>query len=80
MKPRHENLTPGTKVPETGVYECCFCGQGGIGAIFAGILPGSQGNAFANLPQKAMRRHFSVGAEFDQCPNCGIGTGWSGPI
>lgn len=71
----HVNLSPGTRVPKTGTYECCFCGPNGMAAMGAVIHPNNP--AFKVLSSRSMRRHFIEGETFSECPNCGKGTGWS---
>jgi hypothetical protein len=75
----YANLAPGSTVPASGNYRCCFCGEGGIADFMAkalGDLPvgGTQLRSQAN--QRTVR-YFQQGKRLPKCPNCAGGTGWT---
>ena len=76
MSQSYVNLEPGTRVPKTGTYQCCFCGPGGIASMLTSI-GGISNDAIQAHSRKSTRKHFREGERFDECPNCAQGTGWS---
>jgi hypothetical protein len=76
----HANLAPGSVVPVSGKYRCCFCGQGGIADIAAKVFGDLAMGGGAQFQAKANQnevRYFQAGKRFGECPNCGGGTGWT---
>lgn len=67
------NYEPGSVVPESGKYVCCFCG---MADAFEGILGGSDLDVEGLSKHERTTRRFSEGDRFDECPSCGPATGW----
>lgn len=78
------NLQPGTPVPQTGTYVCCWCGPGGLAQAIVGptlVLEPSVTrvlNAHLRLPGSDRLTVFELteGQTLPQCPSCADATGW----
>ncbi len=80
-----KNAQPETKVPVTGKYKCCYCGEGGMMDFMAKELgaPGASGlgpmfntSKMQNIAGKNTIEYFEEGSTFSECPTCGPATGW----
>jgi len=70
------NFRPGTLVPKTGTYKCCYCGPDGMGAVAMKIAMqtmqsmGVPYNAPPSSLQKPPQRFLEKGKPFPSCPDC----------
>jgi hypothetical protein len=68
------NYQSGDVVPESGIYQCTFCGMGNT---FAGFLL-SGGFDMGSLQQhKRTTQYFKKGTKFKECITCKAATAWS---
>lgn len=79
------NLEPGSIVAKTGNYKCEMCGPGGmienISMKAAAKAAGVDSSQFRDLSLpgqgNAVKKFFTAGSTFPDCPNCGPAGGWT---
>lgn len=72
-------LSPGQKVPKSGIYKCTFCGENSISQVMAMILTATKTKVpellkekqkLSDLQGKETQKYFKKGKIFPECPNC----------
>ena len=70
-------LSPGTRVPRNGNYECIICAKGGFQDSTTAALFGPVEAESRLKAQKPTMQFFIQDSILPPCPNCGDAGGWS---
>jgi len=69
------NLAPGSVIPETGMYKCDMCGEGGMADFF--LKKGLNTPNLQHISHQNNIKFFEAGKYFSECPTCGKAAGWT---